>query len=155
MNPLFGKPREVPIEVLPPLPADTQNFVRPQTEPPLAGLRTFYHPASGVAILGIDLLCFGPEVFLPLDTPILCGLAFLATFPLVYLIQWKWAKNGPPAALGKAFLGAFLAGLPFSIVGTIFGAAVLALSGLPSNPVEAYKKITSPRTGSPTPPTSS
>jgi hypothetical protein len=129
--------REVSVDVLPPLPADALT----PAEPPLSGLKTFYHPASGVAILGIDLLCFGPEAIFPPDMAFLCPLAFLATFPFVYFFQTKWAKNSPRAAFGKAFLGATLAGLPFSIVGGIFGAAVIALSGLPSHPLETLKKI--------------
>ena len=48
-------------------------------------------------------------------------------------------------ALGKAFLGAFMAGLPFSIAGTIYGAAILALSGLPHHPVEMAKRLISNR----------
>jgi hypothetical protein len=73
---------------------------------------------------------------------VMCVLAFVATLPLVFLIQKNWSKDSTGAAFGKAFLGAFLAGLPFSITGTMFGAAVLALSGLPHNPVEAFRRIT-------------
>jgi len=136
--------QRVPVDVLPPLPQDAYGHppVTSEKEPPLAGFRSFYHPASGVAILGVDLLCFGPEVAFPFDLPVMCALAFAITFPLVYLIQWKWGRNGRGVALGKALFGAFLAGLPFSITGTMFGAAVLALSGLPHNPVEAFKRIT-------------
>jgi hypothetical protein len=136
------EPREVPIDILPPLPPDAVQVRSPEATPPLSGWRTFYHPASGVVILGIDLLVFGSEVVSDfLDTPIMCVLAFAATFPLVFLIQWKWSRNSALASFGKAFLGAFLAGLPFSIAGTIYGAAVIALSGLPKNHVEAYHKL--------------
>jgi hypothetical protein len=139
---------EVPVDVLPPLPHDATDIrstdeVHPATLPPLAGLKTFFHPASGLAILGIDILCFGPQVIFPFDVPVMCVLAFLATFPFVYFFQLKWSQDRPAAAFGKAFFGAFMAGLPFSIAGTLFGAAILALAGLPRNPVEAYKKITS------------
>jgi hypothetical protein len=139
--------REVPVDVLPPLPKDAYA-PHPAGEhpPPFAGLRTFYHPASGVVILGIDVLVFGPEMLTGfLDTPMMCALAFLATLPLVYLIQWRWAKDSMGTAFGKAFMGAFLAGLPFSIAGTMLGAAVIALSGLPSHPVEMFKRLTSSR----------
>jgi hypothetical protein len=136
--------REVPVDVLPPVPVDADIRSTEEISPaPLAGLKTFYHPASGMAILGVDLLCFGPEAIFPPDMVFLCPLAFLVSFVCVYFFQLKWSKNTPAAAFGKAFLGAFLAGIPYSITGTIFGAAVLALSGLPRNPVEAYKKITS------------
>lgn len=134
--------REVPVDVLPPLPPGAPVSA---DKAPLARLKTFYHPASGVAILGIDLLCFGPQIFLPFDVPIMCALAFLATFPFVYFFQLKWSHDTPARAFGKAFLGAFLAGLPFSIAGTIFGAGVIALSGLPRHPWDAVKKITGHR----------
>jgi hypothetical protein len=144
MNVLPVESREVPVDVLPPLPADAAvgTGLVPETKPPFADLKSFYHPASGVAILGIDILCFGPQVFFPFDVPVMCALAFLATFPLVYFFQLKWSKNTPQAAFGKAFLGAFLAGLPFSIAGTMFGAAVIALSGLPGHPIDILKRIT-------------
>jgi hypothetical protein len=138
--------QEVPVDVLPPLPKDAPLPPPPPVNNPVPfeGLRTFYHPASGVVILGIDMLVFGPEMLSGfLDLPIMCVLAFLATFPLVYLIQWKWAKNTGAASFGKAFLGAFLAGLPFSIAGTVLGAAVIALSGLPHHPIDMVKKLVS------------
>jgi hypothetical protein len=134
--------REVPVDVLPPLPKDAPLPPPPSEAVPFAGLRTFYHPASGVVILGIDVLVFGPEMLSGfLAIPLMCALAFLATFPLVFLIQWKWAKNNMATSFGKAFLGAFLAGLPFSIAGTMLGAAVIALSGLPHHPIEIFKKL--------------
>jgi len=142
--------QEVPVDVLPPLPKDTSTQPPPfqpttDTQPiPFEGLRTFYHPASGVVILGIDVLVFGPEMLSGfLDTPVMCVLAFCTTLPLVWVIQSKWSKDTMSTAFGKAFLGAFLAGLPFSIAGTMLGAAVLALSGLPAHPVEMIKKLTS------------
>ena len=146
MNAGSPEAREVPVDVLPPLPKDA--YPQPPSANdhpvPFEGLRTFYHPASGIVILGIDVLVFGPEMLSGfLDLPVMCVLAFLATFPLVYLIQWKWAKDTMSASFGKAFMGAFLAGLPFSIAGTMLGAAVIALSGLPHHPIEMVKKLTS------------
>jgi len=127
-----GRPSDpIPVEVLPP---EGSSFPSPrQAEPPLPpSPRTFYHPASGVAILGVDLLAFGSEALSGfLDTPAACVLAFAVTFVLVYLIQLKWSRDRPALSFGKAFFGAFLAGLPFSIAGGIFGALILALSGLP------------------------
>src|SRR5271154_1691252 len=110
MNGNSPEPQEVPVDVLPPLPKGggqgTPPPVQPASPPPFAGLRTFYHPASGVVILGIDVLVFGPE-FLSgfLDTPIMCILAFFTTLPLVWLIQAKWTKDTGDVAFGKAFLG--------------------------------------------------
>jgi len=136
---------EVPVDVLPPLPHDAGRAVlsSPSSgEPPLARLKTFYHPASGIAILGIDFLVFGTELFSGfLDVPIMCVVAFVVTLPLVFLIQKKWGLDRGYVAFAKAFAGAFMAGLPFSIAGTIYGAAVLALSGLPHHPVEMVKRL--------------
>jgi hypothetical protein len=152
MNAGAHEPREVPVDVLPPLPKDA---TRPSLStipnpPPFAGLRTFYHPASGVVILAFDWLAFGTDLvsdFLAL--PVICVLSFLLTFPFLYLIQLKWSLDTKASALGKAFLGAFLVGLPFPITGTLLGAAVLALAGLPRNPVEALKKIAMPQQSDP------
>jgi hypothetical protein len=137
--------REVPVDVLPPLPPDAPRAVwAAPGEPPLAHLKTFYHPASGIAILGIDFLVFGSELFSGfLDTPIMCVVAFVVTLPLVYLIQTKWSRDKGSVAFLKAFAGAFMAGLPFSIAGSIYGAGVLALSGLPHHPVEMAKRLLS------------
>jgi len=127
------EPRTIPVDILP---------HKSASPPPFAGLRTFYHPASGVVILGIDLLVFGPEIVSDfLLTPIMCAVAFCTTFPLVWVIQAKWAKDSASSAFGKAFLGAFFAGLPFSIAGTFLGTAVLVLSGLPRHPAEAFRKL--------------
>jgi hypothetical protein len=131
--------QEIPVDVLPPVPHDAPL---PANRPPLADVKTFYHPASGIAILGIDFIVFGTELFTGfLDTPLMCVLAFLVTFPVVFAIQKKWSLNTNTTAFGKAFLGAFMAGLPFSIAGTIYGAAIIALSGLPHHPVEMAKRI--------------
>src|SRR5579871_4073208 len=135
-------PRPVQVEVLPPVPADARSPWSGPGEPPLSRLKTFYHPASGLAILGIDFVVFGTELVSGfLDTPFLSILAFLVTFPLVFVIQKKWSLDRNGAALGKALLGAFMAGLPFSIAGTIYGAAILALSGLPHHPVEMARRF--------------
>jgi hypothetical protein len=147
VEPIPSTAHEVPVDVLPPVPRDAHRsvFATPG-EPPLAGLRTFYHPASGVVILGIDILIFGPEFFSGfLALPVMCALAFMITFPLVFLIQKRWGGDTGAPAMGKAFLGAFMAGLPFSIAGTIYGAAILALSGLPHHPLEMAKRLMSGR----------
>jgi hypothetical protein len=147
MNTGAHESQEVPVDVLPPLPRDASESVtriEPEaSQPPFANLRTFYHPASGVVILGLDWLAFGTDLlsgFMAL--PAICILSFLVTFPILWLIQVKWTKDTNSAALGKAFLGAFLVGLPFPITGTLLGAAVLALAGLPHHPVDAFKKLT-------------
>jgi hypothetical protein len=111
---------------------------------PFEGLRTFYHPASGVVILALDWLLFGTDLMTGfLALPWMCVLGFLMSFPLVFAVQRNWSKDTLSSALGKAFLGAFMVGLPFPITGTLLGAAILALSGLPHHPVDAVKKLAS------------
>jgi len=135
----------VPVDVLPPLPRDAYQALPPQANNPAVpfeGLRTFYHPASGVVILGLDWLAFGTDFFTGfLALPVVCVLSFLVSFALLFVIQRKWTKDSPSAVLGKAFLGAFMVGLPFPITGTMLGAAILALSGLPHHPVDVLKKL--------------
>jgi hypothetical protein len=137
--------QEVPVDVLPPIPKDAPLPPPPpltDSSVPFAGLRTFYHPASGVVILGLDWLAFGTDLLTGfLALPEMCVLAFMVSFALVLTIQIKWSKDKLPAALGKSFLGAFLVGLPFPITGTILGAAILVLSGLPHHPVDMVKKL--------------
>ena len=92
--------------------------------------RTFFHPLSGLVILGADWLAFGIE--LPtkfLLTPVVSLLAFAAVLLAVARIQRR-AGDGPKRSLLKAFLGGLAAGVPFPVVGTVVGAAILALSGL-------------------------
>ncbi len=131
---------EVHVDVLPPIPKGAAEPA-PPARVPFEGLKTFYHPASGVVILGLDWLLFGSDLMTDfLALPVMCVVGFLATFPLVLAIQRKWSLNTWPQALGKAFLGAFMVGLPFPITGTLLGAAILALAGLPHHPVDAVKK---------------
>jgi hypothetical protein len=141
-----GAAKEVPVDVLPPVPHDAYSTT-PETQsnvppPPFPGLRTFYHPASGVVILGLDWLAFGTDLLSGLlAIPLICVLSFIVTFPVIFAIQSKWAKDTVGPALGKAFVGAFLVALPFPITGTLLGAAILALAGLPHHPVDAVKKL--------------
>ena len=134
----------VPVDVLPPLPKDADLPAPPRERVPFEGLNTFYHPASGVVILALDWLLFGSDLMTDfLALPVMCVLGFLATFPLVLAVQRAWSRNTWAGAIGKAFLGAFMVGLPFPITGTLLGAAILALSGLPHHPVDAVKKAIS------------
>jgi len=144
MNSGAPESREVPVDVLPPVPKDA-DLPSPQRERvPFEGLNTFYHPASGVVILALDWLLFGTDFLTGfLALPAMCVVGFLVTFPIVLAIQQKWSKDKLPNALGKAFLGAFMVGLPFPVTGTLLGAAILALSGLPHHPVEAVKRLVS------------
>ena len=136
--------QEVPVDVLPPLPKDAYPPPVNNHPVPFAGLRTFYHPASGVVILALDWLAFGTDLLTGfLALPWMCVVAFAVSFPLILAIQLKWTRDALHAALGKAFLGAFMVGLPFPITGTILGAAILALSGLPHHPIDMVKRLAS------------
>ncbi len=131
----------VPVDVLPPVPKDAALPAPPREPAPFEGLNTFYHPASGVVILALDWLLFGSDLMTDfLALPVMCVLGFLATFPLLLMIQRGWSRNSWAGSIGKAFLGAFMVGLPFPITGTLLGAAILALAGLPHHPVDAVKK---------------
>ena len=95
--------------------------------------RTFYHPASGAAILVIDWLFFGLEWELgPASLVLACAAAFVATYFVVERVQRRWHGDGPRAARAKALLGAAAAGAPFAVGGTLLGGLILALSGLRS-----------------------
>ncbi len=143
------EPKEVPVDVLPPLPKDAYGLPSlPQTpavpEAPFANWRTFYHPASGVVILGLDWISCGTDLLTGLlAIPVISALSFLISFPVIYAIQARWAKNTMAGAFGKALLGAILIAIPTPITGTLLGAAILALSGLPHHPVDIVKKLAS------------
>ena len=94
--------------------------------------KSFYHPLSGMVILGLDWLAFGMDFFSGFAAlAAVSVLTFAATFALVSGIQRRLHGDAPGVAAGKAFLGAVAAGVPFPITGTIVGAAIIALSGLP------------------------
>jgi hypothetical protein len=148
MNAGANESNSVPVDVLPPLPKDAyeHSVTSPAggSQPPLANYRSFYHPASGVVILALDWLAFGTDLFTGfVALPVMCVVSFLISFALVYLIQLKWSRDLVGPALGKAFLGAFLVGLPFPITGTMLGAAILALAGLPGHPKDVIHKLVS------------
>jgi hypothetical protein len=92
---------------------------------------SWYHPASGAAILSVDWVCFGAEWTLgPVTTAVMSLAAFAAAFSAVYAAQTRLAGDPPATARVKALLGGLAAGVPFPVTGTIVGAAILALSGL-------------------------
>ncbi len=94
---------------------------------------SFFHPLSGAIILGVDWLAFGLDLFSGFaGLAAVSVLAFGATYYGVYRVQTRQRGDSANAAHLKAFLGALAAGVPFPVTGTIVGAAILALSGLPS-----------------------
>lgn len=98
-------------------------------EPALS--KSFFHPLSGIVILGLDWLAFGMDFFSGFAAlAVVSVLTFVVTFMLVLRIQRHLHGDEPRVAAWKAFLGALAAGVPFPVTGTIVGAAILALSGL-------------------------
>jgi hypothetical protein len=92
---------------------------------------SFFQRASGAVILAVDWLCFGLEWELgPLSVAMMSAAAFVATYAAVWRIQTRWGGDGASRAHGKALLGALAAAVPFPVTGTVFGGAILALSGL-------------------------
>lgn len=87
---------------------------------------------SGLVILGVDWLVFGLDWASGFSLVALaCAGAFLVVFWAVSNIQRRLAGDSPGLAALKALLGAAAAGVPFPIAGSVVGAAILALSGLP------------------------
>lgn len=95
--------------------------------------RAFYqlHPLSGALVIFIDNLLFGVDaISFGFIMPIVALLAFLMVGTGVFLIQWLLHRDRLLASVAKGFVAGFLAGIPTSITGTIFGTAVLFVSGL-------------------------
>ncbi len=101
------------------------------SQDPVPSKPTFFHPASGAAILAVDWACFGLEWELgPLSMAVMSIAAFSITYALVWRVQSKMRGDAPRLAHAKAFAGALAAGVPFPVTGTIVGGTILALSGL-------------------------
>jgi len=84
---------------------------------------------SGLLILGLDWLFFGAEAAV-VALPLAMFLAFVVTFAGVYVVQRRLAVESRAPAFLKALLGAVLAAAPFPVCGSVFGALVIACSGL-------------------------
>ncbi|MDD5628235.1 MAG: hypothetical protein PHU21_04160 [Elusimicrobia bacterium] len=112
-------------------PAEIVSGPPPSARPAEERKRTFFHPFSGLAILCVDWLSFGVDLPTHLVfTPVLSLIAFGVTFWAVARIQRRDGDDAQRAYL-KAFLGGLAAGVPFPVTGTVVGAAILILSGLP------------------------
>jgi hypothetical protein len=129
---LYGSlvnPEPNPSAVPPQIPVRLERYEH--DVPPKVAKRFWLHPASGVLILAVDWFFFGPEfVTAEAAAIITCPLAFIVTTIGVCWIQRRKHGDSRKAALVKGFIGGVLAGIPTSISGTIFGTAVLVLSGL-------------------------
>lgn len=103
--------------------------------------RSFFHPASGLAILAIDWLFFGLEWEMgPVSLAMGCLGSFGLCYAVVKRIQTRWHGDEPRAAAAKALLGALAAGAPFCVGGTLLGGWILVLSGL-----KASRLLNTPR----------
>ena len=92
---------------------------------------TFFHPASGAAILLVDWACFGLEwEFGPASMAAMSLAAFVIVFAAVHAIQTRLRSDKPGVARAKAVAGALAAAVPFPVTGTVVGGLILALSGL-------------------------
>jgi hypothetical protein len=137
---------EVPVDVLPPDPYQPRAVGTGGGALPVKNQRHFYHALSGVVILGIDWLAFGTDALTGmLALPEMCVLAFIVSYVAIMAIQTRLAGDTKATAMKKAFLGAFLVGLPLPITGTMLGAGILALSGLPHHPLEMVKRLLASR----------
>jgi hypothetical protein len=107
------------------------EIVEPR-QPVFPEKKSFFHPLSGMVILGLDWLAFGLDFFSGFAAlAVVSILTFAVTFILVSKVQRRLRGDPPQAAAVKAFLGAAAAGVPFPIAGTVVGAAIIAMSGLP------------------------
>ncbi|UPT73313.1 MAG: hypothetical protein M0D55_15730 [Elusimicrobiota bacterium] len=101
------------------------------TDRPVSTRPTFFHPASGAAILAVDWACFGLEWSLgPASVVVMSFAAFAIVYSAILTIQSRLRGDPPRLARAKAFAGALAAAIPFPITGTIAGGLILVLSGL-------------------------
>ncbi|MEM1060593.1 MAG: hypothetical protein AAGK14_15370 [Verrucomicrobiota bacterium] len=138
--------QEVETEIVERLPGEGEE-PREENETPAAdaekgGGKSFFHPGSGLAIIGVDVVAFGlnaPTGFLA--TAFISLGAFVATFALVFGIQKNQHHDSTGWAILKALIGAVAAAVPFPIAGTALGAAILFLSGLPNTTGKVLDKL--------------
>lgn len=120
------EPKAIDVEIVNDPPPRSAKTVESET------VRSFFHPLSGMAILLFDWLAFGTDVPTAfLLTPVISLVTFIVTYASVYYIQRRESDDNASRANWKALIGAVAAGVPFPITGTILGAGILLLSGLP------------------------
>ncbi|NIA12602.1 MAG: phosphoribosylaminoimidazole carboxylase [Nitrospiraceae bacterium] len=95
--------------------------------------RTFFHPSSGMAILGLDWLLFSGNVLTGgAATPLVCLLGFVAGIIATTACQRYAGRSSWGASLLKGVCAGIVVGVPFPIFGTFVGGGILAASGLSS-----------------------
>ena len=89
------------------------------------------HRLSGAWIFLIDWLFFGVNAITAgLATPVVSILAFLTGGTGVFLIQKLLNKDSFGQAFLRGLIAGVMAGIPFSIAGTVYGGWVLAMAGM-------------------------
>ncbi|MCC5805851.1 MAG: hypothetical protein JJU00_05930 [Opitutales bacterium] len=89
------------------------------------------HPLSGIAILVLDNLFFGLKLATAgLGMPVTATLAFWSTLCAVWFIQRRLVGEHWRMSFLKALAAGVVAGVPFSIAGTVVGSWVILSSGL-------------------------
>jgi hypothetical protein len=102
------------------------------TRPSGTAPRTWLHPWTGVTILGLDWLLFGSNLLSGMAlTPIFIVLGALSGFVAAYFIERRRAGRPVGRSLLAGLLAAAVVGAPLPLAGTLVGAWVIALSGLP------------------------
>ena len=114
--------RAVPVEVLPPAPAQVAPREAPADGPPI-------HPLSALILVAVDSL-WAVFDWAPPIWPVAIPLCFLAVFVPTLLIQKVLKKDPTGRALTFAIILAVLAAIPTPITGTPVGLALLAWTGL-------------------------
>jgi len=102
------------------------------TRPAGADTRTWLHPWTGVTILGLDWLLFGSNLLSGMAlTPLVVVLGALGGFAAAFWIERRRAGRTMGRSLLAGLLAAAVVGAPLPLAGTLVGAWVIALSGLP------------------------
>lgn len=87
------------------------------------------HPLSALVLIVVDNLWNLTE-WAVIDWIITIPLSFITVLTPVFLIQKFLGRNTTARALAFAILFAFLAAVPFSVMGTFAGSTILAWLGL-------------------------
>jgi hypothetical protein len=102
-----------------------------QQRPQRSADQPLLHPATGLAILGLDWLLFSGTVISGGSLlPAMVAGGFVLGGASTWLIQSRLAGDSKRGALWKALAAGALVGAPMPIGGTIVGATILSASGL-------------------------
>ena len=114
--------KEVPLELLPPWPAQPARPVAPADGPPI-------HALSALILVAVDSLWVGADLLPPIIL-VAIPACFAAVFIPTYLIQRHLKNDSNGRALTYATILAVLAAIPTFVTGTPVGLALLAWTGI-------------------------